>query len=93
MQNTLSENMTEPVKTFSKFVMNDQEGKPLMEWDGILICNDKAFFCEAKQIVFFLDIITFSLISNIYFCVMRMLQYYLFNLIVLLILTCNCIKR
>ncbi|CAG8840771.1 32772_t:CDS:2, partial [Gigaspora margarita] len=36
VQNALIEKINGPTKIFPKRVMYDQEGKPLMEWDGIL---------------------------------------------------------
>ncbi|CAG8443259.1 7215_t:CDS:2 [Diversispora eburnea] len=45
----LNEKIRAPTKTFSKRIMKDPEGNPLIEWDGILICEDRIFLCEAKH--------------------------------------------
>ncbi|RIB16366.1 hypothetical protein C2G38_1970473 [Gigaspora rosea] len=49
VQNALIEKINGPTTIFPKRVMFDQEGKPLMEWDGILVCEDSVFLCEAKH--------------------------------------------
>ncbi len=49
VQNALSKLYKAPVKVFPKRIMFDQEGKPLMEWDGILTFGDKVFLCESKH--------------------------------------------
>ncbi|CAG8812476.1 15100_t:CDS:2 [Gigaspora margarita] len=49
VQNALIEKINGPTKIFSKLVMFDQEGKSLIEWDVILICEDRVFLCEAKH--------------------------------------------
>ncbi|KAF0458566.1 hypothetical protein F8M41_000953 [Gigaspora margarita] len=49
VQNALIEKINGPTKIFSKRVMFDQEGKSLIKWDGILICEDRVFLCEAKH--------------------------------------------
>ncbi|CAG8815717.1 10077_t:CDS:2, partial [Gigaspora rosea] len=49
VQNALIEKINGPTKIFSKRIMFDQEGKPLMEWDVILVCEDRVFLYEAKH--------------------------------------------
>ncbi|CAJ0750475.1 221_t:CDS:2, partial [Entrophospora sp. SA101] len=38
-----------PIKKFPNRIMNNQEGKPLVEWNGILMYSDKGFLCEEKH--------------------------------------------
>ncbi|CAG8553502.1 4318_t:CDS:2 [Diversispora eburnea] len=49
VQNALNEKIKASTKIFSKRIMHDQEGRPSIEWDGILICDDRVFLCETKH--------------------------------------------
>ncbi|CAH1765822.1 10728_t:CDS:2 [Entrophospora sp. SA101] len=49
IQNAPTEKIKAPIKKFPNRIMNNQEGKPLVEWNGILMYSDKGFLCEEKH--------------------------------------------
>ncbi|RIA81108.1 hypothetical protein C1645_701088 [Glomus cerebriforme] len=48
VKNVINKTFKSPVKEFPNRIMHDESGKPIMEWDKILLCRDKVFLCESK---------------------------------------------
>jgi hypothetical protein len=49
IQKALAEVNKKPVEIIGERVMKDEEGKPLMELDGVAVYGDTVFLCEAKR--------------------------------------------
>ncbi len=49
LQRALGKTFKSPVKNFNSHTMYDEKQIAIMEWDGILILDNKVFLCESKH--------------------------------------------
>ncbi|RIA81658.1 hypothetical protein C1645_744363 [Glomus cerebriforme] len=49
VKNALYKMFISPIKVFLYRIKHNEAGKPIMEWDGILLCCNKVFLCKSKH--------------------------------------------